>query len=85
MQGKLDRLPALAAELSPPKVDVIVTSSAPGALAAKNVTGTVPTVFVTAGDPVGMGLVTSLARPGGNITGANHPRTGIEWETAGTT
>ena len=67
--GKLDRLPALAAELVRLKVDVIVTSSAPGALAAKNVTGTVPIVFVTAGDPVGIGLVTSLARPGGNITG----------------
>ena len=67
--GKLDRLPALAAELVRLRVDVIVTSSAPGALAAKNVTGTVPIVFVTAGDPVGMGLVTSLARPGGNITG----------------
>jgi putative tryptophan/tyrosine transport system substrate-binding protein len=67
--GKLDRLPALAAELVSLKVDVIVTSSAPGAVAAKNATKTIPTVFVTAGDPVEMGLVTSLARPGGNITG----------------
>ena len=67
--GKLDRLPALAAELVRLKVDVIVTSSAPGALAAKNATSTIPVVFVTAGDPVDMGLVTSLARPGGNITG----------------
>ena len=67
--GKLDRLPALAAELVRLKVDVIVTSSAPGAVAAKNATGTIPVVFVTAGDPVGMGLVTSMARPGGNITG----------------
>jgi putative tryptophan/tyrosine transport system substrate-binding protein len=67
--GKLDRLPALAAELVQLKVDVIVTSSARGAVAAKNATGTIPVVFVTAGDPVDMGLVTSLARPGGNITG----------------
>ena len=67
--GKLDRLPALAAELVRLKVDVIVTSSAPGAVAAKHATGTIPVVFVTAGDPVGMGLVTSMARPGGNITG----------------
>jgi putative ABC transport system substrate-binding protein len=67
--GNLDRLPALAAELVRLKVDVIVTSSAPGAVAAKNATGTIPVVFVTAGDPVGMGLVTSMARPGGNTTG----------------
>jgi len=67
--GKLDRLPALAAELVRLKVDVIVTSSAPGAFAAKKSTGTIPVVFVTAGDPVDMGLVTSLARPGRNITG----------------
>lgn len=67
--GKLDRLPALAAELVRLKVDIIVTSSAPGAVAAKNATGTIPVVFVTAGDPVVMGLVTSLARPGGNVTG----------------
>ena len=67
--GKLDRLPALAAELVRLKVDVIVTSSAPGAVAARNATSTIPVVFVTAGDPVDMGLVTSLARPGGNITG----------------
>jgi putative tryptophan/tyrosine transport system substrate-binding protein len=67
--GKLDRLPALAAELVQLKVDVIVTSSARGAVAAKNATSTIPVVFVTAGDPVEMGLVTSLARPGGNVTG----------------
>ena len=67
--GKLDRLPALAVELVRLKVDVIVTSSAPGAVAAKNATGTIPVVFVTAGDPVDMGLVTSMARPSGNITG----------------
>src|SRR5262245_37530367 len=67
--GKLDRLPSLAAELVRLKVDVIVTSSAPDAVAAKNATGTIPVVFVTAGDPVDIGLVTSLARPSGNVTG----------------
>ena len=83
-EGKLDRLPGLAAELVRLKVDVIVTSSAPGAVAAKYATGTIPVVFVTAGDPVDMGLVTSMARPGGTC-GANHRCPGIKRETAGTT
>jgi putative ABC transport system substrate-binding protein len=68
-EGKLDRLPALAAELVQLKVDVIVSSSARGAVAAKNATSTTPVVFVTAGDPVEMRLVSTLARPGGNVTG----------------
>ena len=67
--GQLDRLPALAAELVGLKVDVILAGSTPGALAAKNATGTIPIVMVTTGDPVGGGLVPSLARPGGNLTG----------------
>jgi putative ABC transport system substrate-binding protein len=67
--GKLDRLPAVADELVRLKVDVIVTSSTVGALAAKNATRTIPIVFYQAGDPVATGLVDSLARPGGNITG----------------
>jgi putative ABC transport system substrate-binding protein len=68
-EGKYDRFPALAAELVALKVDVIVTGSTPGALAAKQVTRTIPIVFSAAADPVTSGLVTSLARPGGNVTG----------------
>src|SRR5713226_2139832 len=68
-EGKFERLPALAAELVALKVDVILAGGAPQALAAKQATRTLPIVFATAGDPVGSGLVTSLARPGGNVTG----------------
>ena len=65
-----DRLPALAAELVSRKVDVIVAlSGTPTALAAKNATSTIPIVFINVGDPVGMGFIASLAKPGGNITG----------------
>jgi len=68
-EGKLERLPALAAELVALKVDVILAPATPTALAAKQATKTIPIVFAVAGDPVGSGLVTSLARPGGNVTG----------------
>jgi putative ABC transport system substrate-binding protein len=68
-EGKYERLPALAAELVRLKVDVIVTSAPPVPLAAKQATSTIPIVFTTAIDPVAQGLVVSLARPGGNITG----------------
>jgi hypothetical protein len=68
-EGKFERLPALAAELVALKVDVIVAGGTPQALAAKQATRTVPIVFAAAGDPVTSGLVTSLARPGGNVTG----------------
>jgi putative tryptophan/tyrosine transport system substrate-binding protein len=68
-EDKLDRLPALADELVRIKVDVLVVSATPGAQAAKNATMTIPIVFYSASDPVAAGLVDSLARPGGNITG----------------
>jgi putative ABC transport system substrate-binding protein len=67
--GQLDRLPELAAELVGRQVDVIVTGSNPGALAAKRATDTIPIVFVMTGDPIAGGLVPSLGRPGGNLTG----------------
>ena len=69
-EGKLDRLPELAAELLRLKVDVIVALYVPSALAAKGATGEIPIVIVAA-DPVETGIVPSLARPGGNITGVS--------------
>jgi len=69
-EGHYDRLPALAADLVSRKVDLIITNSgAPPALAAKNATSTIPIVFTNVADPVGFGLVASLAHPGGNLTG----------------
>jgi putative ABC transport system substrate-binding protein len=68
-EGKFDRLPALAAELVRLKVDLIVTTGPTVTRAAKEATTTVPIVMATDTDPVGNGFVTSLARPGGNITG----------------
>ena len=68
-EGKLERLPDLAAELVRLKVDVIVTAGGGAILAAKKASATIPIVFAFASDPVGEGLVSSLARPGGNITG----------------
>src|SRR5215831_17806719 len=70
-QGKLDRLTDLATELVGSKVDVITTLSTPAALAARNATTTIPIVFTAVGDPVGSGVVPSLARPGGNATGSS--------------
>ena len=67
--GSLDQLPQLAEELVRLKVDIIVASAAPAALAVKRATATVPIVFVGVIDPVELGLVPSLGRPGGNITG----------------
>jgi ABC-type uncharacterized transport system substrate-binding protein len=68
-EGGPDRLGKLAAELVQRKVDVIVASSTPAALAVKSATNTTPAVFTVVGDPVGSGLVASLARPAGNLTG----------------
>jgi len=68
-QGQLSRLPELAAELVGLKVDVIVAWFTPAALAAKQATSEIPIVMAETGDPIGTGLVASLPRPGGNVTG----------------
>jgi putative ABC transport system substrate-binding protein len=68
-EGTYERFPALATELVALKVDVIVVTSTPAAVAVKQATRTIPVVITWTADPVGSGLVTSLARPGGNITG----------------
>ena len=70
--NKPDRLPSLADELVRLKVDALVTSTTDAALAGKNSTRTLPIVFLTVSDPVAVGLVDSLARPGGNITGVTN-------------
>jgi len=70
-EGRLERIPEVVAELVGLKVDVLVAVTTPAALVAKNATQTIPIVMV-AGDPVGLGLVASLARPGGNVTGLSY-------------
>jgi len=74
-ETKFERLPQLATELVDLGVDVLVTAGAPAAEAAKKATSTIPIVFVAPGDAAATGLVTSMARPGGNITGISDPAT----------
>lgn len=75
--GQLDRLPGLAAELAQLKVDVIMATPATPTRAAQKATTTIPIVMISAGDPVGSGLVKSLGRPGGNVTGTSNSLTDI--------
>jgi putative ABC transport system substrate-binding protein len=76
-EGRYERFPALVAELIGLNVDVLVVVTTPGALAAKNATRTIPVVMIAAGDPVESGLVASLARPGGNLTGLSILNTAV--------
>jgi len=77
--GRMERLPDLAAELVRLKVDVIVTGSNLHVIAARRATSTIPIVFVYAADPIGAGFVASLARPGGNITGLASDASHGQW------
>jgi len=76
-EGRSERFAEIAAELVRRKVDVIVTSATEAIVAAKQATSVIPIVFAAAGDPVGTGLVASLARPGGNVTGLSVQQTDV--------
>jgi putative ABC transport system substrate-binding protein len=70
-EGRSDRFAEIAAEFVRLKVDLILTHNTPTVIAAKQATSVIPIVFATAGDPIGSGLVATLARPGGNVTGVS--------------
>src|SRR6185503_11045065 len=82
-EGRTERLSELAAELVRLSVDVLVTDGTPPTRAAMAATTTIPIVFATAGDPVGSGLVASLARPGGNVTGLSNQQTDLAGKRLG--
>ena len=77
LEGRLDRAGEIAAEFVRLKVDVIVTHATAPVIAAKQATSTIPIVFAMKADPVGAGLVASLARPGGNVTGLSNQQTDL--------
>src|SRR6476469_8885430 len=76
-EGRTERFDEIAAEFVRRKVDVIVTSATAAIVAAKQATSVIPIIFAAAGDPVGTGLVASLARPGGNVTGMSMQQTDL--------
>src|ERR1700674_2855181 len=78
--GQAERLPALAAELAGLNPDVIVTITTPAAIAARKATDRIPIVMAGSADPVGVGLVTSLARPEGNVTGVTNSPTYADFQ-----
>ena len=82
-EGKSDRIPSLVTELVQLKVDVLVATSAGAIRAAKQASKTIPIVMVTAQDPVATGLIDSLARPGGNISGLTHTHARLKRKAAG--